>query len=120
MSSIEWKDIPGYEGYYQVSSDGQVRSLDRETKSKNRWGSEHTLRIKGRVLSPSKYRGYCSVSLVKNGEIERFLVHHLVLIAFVGNPPQPGMHCCHWNGVRHDNRVENLRWGTPKDNAADR
>lgn len=106
-----WKAIPGYEGFYEVSDQGRVRSLDR-TVSDGR-------RVKGQFLSPDRGRyGHLRVTLQKNGKIERILVHRLVLQAFVG-PCPPEMQACHWNDIPYDNRLENLRWDTPSANSQD-
>ena len=108
----EWRDIPGYEGRYQVSNHGQVRSCDRLVPHKD--GTE-TFR-KGRTLRPHKNRGgYLMVSL---GSRNNQSVHRLVAQTFIGPIPE-GMLVCHWNDVPDDNRVENLRIGNYVDNGLD-
>jgi hypothetical protein len=76
--------------------------------------------VPGRILkdgpSPSGHRMVC---LCREGTSRSRLVHHLVMEAFVGTRPE-GMECRHLNGVPHDNRLSNLKWGTPKENQADR
>lgn len=112
-----WKPVVGYEGFYEVSDLGNVRSLGR--KIKNSRGMRH---INGRVLSIHKnqYRSqYCSVNLSVDQKKERLYVHHLVLEAFVG--PNPGdMQACHNDGNPTNNALSNLRWDTPKANSADK
>ena len=112
MTSHEkWKAIPGYEGFYEVSDQGRVRSLDRIVSNGRR--------IKGQFLSPSRVRGgHLRVDLRKNGKREYIFVHRLVLLAFVG-PCPTGMEACHWNDVPDDNRLENLRWDTSSANSRD-
>lgn len=104
----EWRPIPGYEGSYEVSDQGNVRSLDRLSSSGKR--------LKG---GPLKLRentnGYMQVVLSHGGVKKASLVHRLVLTVFVG-PPEEGMQACHGNNDPGDNRLENLRWGTPSEN----
>lgn len=102
-----WKDVPGYEGVYQVSNRGRV-------KSQRRFGSSGGI-LTPRVKSDS---GHLRVSLCQSGKVKDFLIHRLVLFAFVGFPEQ-GLECCHNNGDPADNRLENLRWDTSKANSED-
>ena len=101
-----WKPIEGYEGLYEVSNTGQVRSLDRYVKNGH---SSYRLQ-KGRVLSPTKHRyGYLFVILTCNGKHKMFLVHRLVAQAFILNPdnlPQVN----HKDEDKSNNRVDNLEW----------
>ena len=112
----QWRDISGFENYYQVSNFGRVRSLDRVVN--------HTpaikRRIKGRALSPGrKTNGYYHVNLMINGRQYASHLHRLVLTAFVGDPPA-GMECCHNDGDRSNNNLSNLRWDSHKANCLDR
>lgn len=117
-----WIPVVGYEGLYEVSDRGDVRSLKRPRKTYlTQHGKELVLTwFEGRVLSPSADKdGYLKVSLSKNGKSKVFRVHRLVLESFVGACPD-GMECCHWNDVPDDNRLENLRWGTSASNGKDK
>lgn len=106
-----WKDIEGYEGLYQVSNLGRVKSLDRKIDFKD--GRYAT--YKGRVLSPKIKNGYKYVVVTQNSKYRTFLVHRLVAKAFLPNPENKP--CIdHINTDRTDNRVENLRWCTHKEN----
>lgn len=106
----EWKDIKGYEGKYQVSNLGRVRSLDREY---NNHGT--MVPIKGKVLSFNNCRGYSLVTLCKDSKCYKAKVHRLVAEAFIPNPDNKP--CIdHINIDRADNRVENLRWCTGEEN----
>ena len=99
-----WKDIEGYEGYYQISNEGRVKSLNY-----NKTGKEKTLCS---VLD--KY-GYYTIGLHKEGNCKRYLVHRLVAEAFI--PNEYNKPCIdHINTVRTDNRVENLKWTTVIEN----
>lgn len=111
MDGEEWRAIPGYEGAYEVSSRGRVRSLDRvDSYGRRRRGKDRRL---------AKQRsGHLTVALSRDGENVSYGVHRLVLLAFVGPCPD-GMECCHWNDVPWDNRLVNLRWDTRSANQLD-
>jgi hypothetical protein len=111
----KWKEIPGYEGFYSVSNLGRVRAEERQVPGK--CGSIRTLPQK--IMNPSNTDGYVQVSLHK--EKSRFCkkVHVLVMLAFSGPRPM-GMEVAHNNGVRNDNRIENLRYDTKLGNCADK
>ena len=107
-----WKDILEYEGLYQVSSQGRVRSVSRWNV--DRLGRKRFLR--GKVLSPSRmHNGYFALVFKKNGKSALKLVHRLVAEAFIDNPiDKPQVN--HINEIKSDNRVENLNWVTGKEN----
>lgn len=107
-----WKDIPGFEGLYQVSSHGRVRSLDT-FKKVYRFGVPYLRKKKGRILKPVKHtNGYLVVQL---GRGNRRFVHRLVAEAFIENPEhKPAIN--HKNGIKTDNTVENLEWVTYSEN----
>lgn len=115
MSSLHqeeiWRPIAGYEGFYAVSNHGRVRSLDRVTS--------HGHRRRGVLLRPGiNCTGHQKVRLCVKGAIEDFLLHRLVLEAFVGPCPD-GMVCCHGPSGVLDNSVGNLCWGTKSKNAGE-
>lgn len=107
-----WKDIKGYEGLYQVSDEGDVRSLDRKTIGKD----GRVCYFKGRNLKKTKMNiGYLKVTLVKNGENNQFLVHRLVANAFISNPHNlPYIN--HKDEDKTNNSVSNLEFCTPEYN----
>lgn len=108
----EWRPVVGYEGSYEVSSLGRVRSVDRIVTFKD--GRKRLAR--GRVLrSWSNNLGHQVVGLANR---QRAFIHCLVLEAFVGPRPD-GLVACHNNGQSTDNRVENLRWDTYSENNLD-
>lgn len=117
----EWKNVvgvpDGYERHYQVSSIGRVRSVTRKVPRRGRG----TMIIKGHIrkTGPST-EGYPIVSMSDGGRHMSFKVHRLVAMAFLGDRTDEGLEVCHDNGIRDDNRIENLRWDTREGNQADR
>lgn len=110
-----WRDVPGYEGLYQVSDRGRVRSLDRTITAKRRSGP-YQKRFPGKVLRTNKgIAQYPGLTICKDGQRVDIFVHELVLEAFVG-PRPPGMVCNHRDSNRHNNVVSNLEWCTQFDN----
>ncbi len=108
-----WLPVVGYEGLYEVSDLGRVRSLSRNRRDGRGY-------LPGRVLRPGpQRRGYLTVSLTDaDGCVRSRRVHQLVLGAFVG-PRADGMEVLHNNDVPGDNRLVNLRYGTRSDNQRD-
>lgn len=114
MEGEIWKDIEGYEGLYQVSNMGRVKSLEREYKSRGKYG-EYIGRTKTRILKAGfNGDGYLQVALCRNSECKYVKVHKLVAKAFVPNDEnKPTVD--HINTIRHDNRACNLRYFTWKE-----
>ena len=107
-----WKDVVGYEGYYQVSNLGRVRSLDRIASNGRK--------IKGKILTTQVNTPpyYPRVSLSVNGKMKLVQVHRLVAQAFVYNPdPEHKTQVGHKDESRTNNRADNLEWVTPKENS---
>jgi len=103
-----WRDVVGYEGLYQVSNMGRVKSLKR-LDSMSRHVSEKILSANG--LSA----GYRHITLARNGDRDKRKIHWLVCEAFLGKRPS-GLQCNHKNGKRTDNRLENLEYCTQSEN----
>lgn len=111
----EWRPVPGYEGMYEVSNQGRVRSIDRVIVRNN--GVSQMVR--NRILRPELNRwGYERVHIYRKGRGEGFFVHRLVLLAFAGPCPE-GMEVRHLNGNPADNRLPNLQYGTSYENKLD-
>lgn len=120
----QWKAIPGYEGYYEVSDLGRVRSLDRTIMRTNKFGTVHEKRISGaikRLTREEPTPGYfrLSAGLSKDGKCRTRLVHQLVLEAFSGPCPD-GHEVAHNDGDSENNRLGNLRYATPAANTHDK
>ena len=111
-----WKDVPGYEGLYQASTEGRILSHGRWVKGcygSRQWRPE---RISNG--SPDK-DGYLRVTLHKEGVGNEYKVHRIILTTFVGPCPE-SMEGCHRNGVPANNKLSNLRWGTKLSNELDK
>ena len=106
-----WKDIEGYEGLYQVSNLGRVKSLERKIRKRNGYRT-----IKELIKKPTLGKnGYLKICLCKNCRVKFYSLHRIVAETFIPNPenkPQVD----HINTNKTDNRVENLRWCTNKEN----
>lgn len=118
MQSIEpeaWKPVVGYEGLYEVSDQGRVRSLPRRGR-----GNRAARVYGGQLLRPGKMvRGHLSVALSRDNRAASRSVHALVLEAFVG-PCPGGQEVRHVNDNPSDNRLANLEYGTRRENMLDR
>lgn len=110
----EWRTIPGYEGYYEVSNMGRVRSLDRIKRS----GYGSTSKIKGKVLKPGRtLRGYTQVNLYKDGNSEMLLLHRIVAKVFIPNNDSKEKRTVnHIDGNKENNCINNLEWATYSEN----
>ncbi|WP_053032139.1 NUMOD4 domain-containing protein [Staphylococcus haemolyticus] len=112
MAEEYWKDIKGYEGLYQVSNLGNIKSIDRSIKR-----STSLMKLKNKPIS--QYvgnRGYPMVSLCINGKCKRYLVHRIVAIAFLPNPLNKA-YVNHIDGNKQNSNLENLEWSTPTENS---
>ena len=116
-----WKPVVGYEGLYEVSNQGRVRSLDRSVHNSGIYSEKKEFIKKGRILklrtSKSKglKTGYFRVCLTKNNEYKNLCVHKLVAKAFISNPENKP--CVdHIDTNIENNNVDNLRWVTHKEN----
>ena len=107
-----WKPIPSFEGYYEASSLGRVRSVDRVVKHK-RCGTQF---VRGNLMSLKKSRsGYLMCLIQKDGVRKNMTTHRLIAKTFIPNPKnKPQVN--HKNGIKDDNRVENLEWCNRSEN----
>lgn len=113
----KWKPVVGYEGLYEVSSNGNIRTVERIIKMFMFIQNKYVDRIiKCKLISKHKDKnGYELVNLKKDGKHSLGKVHRLVAQAFIPNPENKP-YIDHINGIRNDNIVENLRWCTQKEN----
>src|SRR5699024_6100473 len=107
-----WKDINGYEGIYQVSSLGRVRSLDRTLLNKN--NIEYKVKGKIRKISCTG-KGYQKIQLSKEGNSKNFSIHRLVAQAFIPNPENLPI-VNHIDGNKTNNHIGNLEWVSSNEN----
>lgn len=111
----EWRPVVGWEGMYEVSSHGRVRSVDRITGIRRpRWRQ-------GRLLTPKMHQIHPRITLCRGGADQQFdyCIHRLVCEAFHGPPPTPEHVVRHLNGIPTDNRPANVVWGTRVQNGLD-
>lgn len=110
-----WKDVKGYEGYYEVSSYGRVRRVDRYVNSGIRFNDKRF--CKGKILHQNlKRMGYLTVDLSKDNKVKTLFTHRLVATAFVDNPENKNV-VNHKNLIKTDNHASNLEWVTSKENS---
>lgn len=116
-----WRPIKNYEGLYEISNFGRIKSLDREVKfsayKKSNFNvRSHTAKLKGKMLKCyiSQF-GYIRIGLYKDSKIKDMAIHRLVAESFIKNiNNKPFIN--HINGIKTDNRKENLEWVTASEN----
>jgi hypothetical protein len=110
---IIWKPVLGFEGFYEVSQEGQIRSIARQHPKIKRW-------MGGGIVKPILgSRGYFVINLTKTGVRKQLFLHKIVLEAFIGLRPI-GYESCHNDGNPLNCRIENLRWDTKSNNHQDK
>lgn len=110
MRTETWRSVKGYEGYYEVSDMGRVRSLDRVRRNGKHY--------KGKMLKPhANTKGYLQVHLSDRDSHRQVYVHRIVLEAFMGKCPK-GYNVDHINRDKKDNRLRNLRYLPIEENNA--
>lgn len=111
-----WKDIKDYEGLYQVSNLGNVKSVEKIIEASNQYGAKYKCLHKERILKPTVNKdGYYRVSLSKNNKVKNYLVHRLVAETFLDNPNNyPCIN--HKDENKQNNYLINLEFCTVKYN----
>ena len=108
-----WKSVFGFEGFYEASSDGEIRSIRRQNPKNKRF-------MGGNIVKPILgSKGYYVVNLTKTGTRKQVFLHKLILEAFIGPRPQ-NLQACHNDGNRLNCNIENLRWDTASGNHKDK
>lgn len=113
MKKEIWKSIKGYEGFYEVSNLGRIRSKDRFVK--NKWGGRH-LRKGVLLKQKTTKQGYLSVTLQKDGILKHLLVHRIVASKFIRIKTKDKIYVNHKDGNKLNNDVSNLEWVTASQN----
>lgn len=116
-----WLPIPGYEGLYEVSDHGRVKTLRRQSCFTNRWGnpSYRTIPESIRKVRTHPNGGHLDLTLSKDGKKKHWFVHTLVLLAFEGGRPAPDVEIRHMDGDPTNNKLENLRYDSHEENVND-
>jgi hypothetical protein len=112
LGGLMWRDVVGYEDFYEVSSIGEVKSKTRIYPGRGGYLCTRKPRIMTQGVTT---KGYFAVTLTLNGVERRIEVHRLVAEAFLGKPD--GMQVNHKDGIKKNNKVENLEWVTPSENS---
>lgn len=118
MTEEIWKPIVGFEGYYEISNHGLIRGVDRCYEIVKPGIAPYLMRFKGRPIKRHLYRGRYSVNLPKRSKYTRQFVAALVMEAFSGPRPE-GCYVCHRDGCSTNDHLDNLYYGTPKQNSDD-
>jgi len=114
---VEWRAIEGYEGYYEVGDDGSIKRLARMADCSSKDRPNNKTFIWEIIVRPYVDRqGYSWVQIQREGRRRKFAVHRFVAKAFHGAPPTEKHQVNHKNGIKTDNRAENLEWCTPREN----
>lgn len=112
----EWKDIIGYEGYYQISNLGRVKSLERVVVAERPYGKTN-IYYKEKILkcTTNKCTGYCVVCITTNKKEKMMRVHRLIAIHFIDNSLNK-TDVNHIDGNKVNNAIENLEWVSHREN----
>jgi len=120
MSPVEiWRPVLGWEGLYEASSLGRIRSIERWTRGRHRGIGPHRVRRRSKVLRlVLNQHGYLAGNFSRRGGRVNFELHRAICEAFHGPAPE-GFVAAHWDGVRTNCAASNLRWATIAENQND-
>lgn len=116
METELWKPIKGYEGLYEVSNMGRIKSVEHDVFNPHVLGNGCTRKVPERIRKPNIMKGYHCIALIRDKSAKVYRIHRLVAEAFIGNQPGPEYQINHIDGDKSNNRVENLEWVTPREN----
>lgn len=111
-----WKPIENYEGFYEVSNLGRIKTVEHRVVNPAVLGDGNTRRVPPMIRKPNIMKGYHCVSLVRDGKYKVFRIHRLVIEHFGSKAPSPIHQVNHIDGDKGNNRIDNLEWVTPKEN----
>lgn len=111
-----WKPIENYEGYYEISSHGRVKSIERKIHCPTVLGTGCCRTVPERMLKHNLMKGYHCVTLQKDGKVKVFRVHRLVIEHFGEKQPSAEYQVNHIDGNKNNNCIDNLEWVTPLEN----
>ena len=111
-----WKPIKEYEGYYEISSLGRVKSVERKVYNPCVLGNGCYRTVPERIRKPNIMKGYHCVALLKEGKTKVFRIHRLVMEHFGEKQPSEEYQVNHIDGDKSNNCIENLEWVTPLEN----
>lgn len=115
-----WAAVPGYEGFYEASTHGRVRSVTRVIEQTSRWGAPMARTLQGCVLSEAGLSsGYKTLVLRRGGHARSVKLHVVIARTFLG-PRPAGLHVAHRDGDKLNNALSSLRYATAKENADDK
>ena len=110
-----WKPIKGYEGLYDVSNLGRIRTVERKVYNSALLGDKCYCTVPAKIRKPNIMHGQHCVSLLKGGDKKVFRIHRLVIESFGDKQPSPEYSVMHIDGDKSNNRIENLKWATAKE-----
>lgn len=116
MAKEVWLPIKGYEGLYEISSLGRVKTIERKVYNPGVLGDGKYRTVPEIIRKPNIQRGYYCIALSKDKRTKVYRIHRLVAEHFIGPQPAPEYQVNHIDGNKSNNCVENLEWVTPKEN----
>ena len=111
-----WKPIVNYEGYYEISSYGRVKSVERVIEHPSLVNGAKHKTIPERIRKPNIIKGYHCIALIKDKVKKVFRIHRLVIEHFGEAQPSEEYQVNHIDGYKSNNHIDNLEWVTPKEN----
>lgn len=111
-----WKPVKNYEGLYEISNFGRVKTIEHKIHHDGVNGSAKLKTVKERIRKPNIMKGYHCIALLKDGNRKVYRIHRLVIEHFGEKQPSVEYQVNHIDGDKSNNRIDNLEWVTPKEN----